>query len=64
MQDLADALGMQKGSLYYYIESKKEELLRRLLEQATSYLAFQIDEICAADRPPAEKLRWALDTTL
>jgi AcrR family transcriptional regulator len=51
MQDLADALGMQKGSLYYCVESK-EELLRRLLEQATSYMAFQIDEIYAADLPP------------
>lgn len=59
MQDLADALDMQKGSLYYYIDSK-EELLRHLLERATSFLAFQIDEIYAADLPPVEKLRWAL----
>lgn len=59
MQDLADALDMQKGSLYYYIDSK-EELLRRLLERATSFLALQIDEIYAADLPPREKLRWAL----
>ena len=60
MQDLADALGIQKGSLYYYIESK-EELLRRLLERATSFLTFQIDEIYASDLPPAEKLCWALE---
>ncbi len=60
MQDLADALGMQKGSLYYYIESK-EELLRRLLKRATSFLTSQIDEIYASDLPPAEKLRWALE---
>jgi AcrR family transcriptional regulator len=60
MQDLADALGMQKGSLYYYIQSK-EELLRRLLERATTFLATQIDEIYAADLPPAEKMRWALE---
>jgi AcrR family transcriptional regulator len=60
MQDLADALGMQKGSLYYYIESK-EELLRRLLERATSFLTSQIDEIYASDLPPAEKFRWALE---
>jgi AcrR family transcriptional regulator len=59
MQDLADALEMQKGSLYYYIDSK-EELLRRLLERATSFLALQIDEIYASDLAPAEKLRWAL----
>jgi AcrR family transcriptional regulator len=59
MQDLADALEMQKGSLYYYIDSK-EELLRRLLERATSFLAMQIDEIYASDLAPADKLRWAL----
>ncbi len=60
MQDLADALGVQKGSLYYYIDSK-EELLRRLLERATSFLGAQIDEIYAADLSPAVKLRRALE---
>jgi AcrR family transcriptional regulator len=60
MQDLADALGLQKGSLYHYIDSK-QELLRRLLERATSFLAIQIDEIYDADCPPAEKLRCALE---
>ena len=60
MQDLADALGMQKGSLYYYINSK-EELLRELLEQATSILGAHIDEIYAADLSASEKLRRALE---
>ena len=60
MQDLADALGMQKGSLYYYIESK-EDLLREVLEQATSILGAQIDEVYAADLTAAEKLRIALE---
>ncbi len=60
MQDLADALGVQKGSLYYYIESK-EELLRRLLERAASFLGARIDEIYAADLSPVEKLRRALE---
>ena len=60
MQDLADALGMQKGSLYYYIDSK-EELLRVLLEQATSILGSQIDEIYAADLPSSEKLSRVLE---
>jgi len=32
VQDVADALGMLKGSLYYYIESK-EDLLYRLMEE-------------------------------
>jgi AcrR family transcriptional regulator len=60
MQDLANALGLQKGSLYYYIDSK-QELLRRLLERATSFLSTQVDEIYDADLPQAEKLRWALE---
>jgi AcrR family transcriptional regulator len=60
MQDLADALGVQKGSLYYYIESK-EELLRTLLERATSFLGARIDEIYAQDLSPVEKLRQALE---
>ncbi len=60
MQDLADALNLQKASLYYYIESK-DELLRRLLERATSLLGTQIDEIYAADFSPVVKLRLALE---
>lgn len=60
MQDLADALGVQKGSLYYYIDSK-EELLRRLLERATTFLGTQIDEIYAADLSPVDKLQRALE---
>ena len=60
MQDLADALGVQKASLYYYIESK-EELLRRLLERGSKLLGAQIDEIYAADLSPVEKLRHILE---
>jgi AcrR family transcriptional regulator len=55
MQDLADALGVQKASLYYYIDSK-EELLRQLLARATSVLGGQVDEIYAADLSPTAKL--------
>ncbi len=32
VQDVADALGMLKGSLYYYIDSKEDLLYRLLLE--------------------------------
>jgi AcrR family transcriptional regulator len=60
MQDLADALGIRKASLYYYIESK-EELLRRLLEHAFTLVGAQIDEIYATNLPPLEKLRRALE---
>ena len=50
MQDLADAFGVQKASLYYYIDSK-EELLRRLMERAIAILGTHIDEIYATDLP-------------
>lgn len=59
MQDLADALGMQKGSLYYYINSK-EELLWRLLERAMRVMTVHIDEIYVTDMPAEAKLRLAL----
>jgi AcrR family transcriptional regulator len=59
MQDLADALGVQKASLYYYVHSK-EELLRQLLEHAFTLVQTQIDEVYAADLTPTEKLRLAL----
>lgn len=60
MQNLADGLGVQKASLYYYIESK-EELLYQLLERAALLLETRIDEIYAANLAPAEKLRQALE---
>lgn len=60
MQDLADALGVQKGSLYYYIDSKAE-LLRRLLERATNFLGSRIDEVYATDLSSPDKLRQALE---
>lgn len=59
MQELADALGVQKSSLYYHVESK-EELLLRILEEGSRLQAAQIDEIYAADICPTEKLRRAL----
>ena len=55
MQDLAEALGVQKASLYYYIESK-QDLLYSLFERANSILGGQIDEIYASDLSPTEKL--------
>ena len=59
MRDLANALGVQKASLYYYLKSK-EDLLRRLLEHAFSIVQSQIDDIYATDLSPTEKLRLAL----
>jgi AcrR family transcriptional regulator len=56
MQDIADAVGLNKGSLYYYIASK-EELLVRLFEGRTQKVLGAIDEVASADAPPLERLR-------
>ncbi len=59
VQDIADAVGLQKGSLYHYISSK-EELLSKIFERGTGALTQRLQEIIASDAPPAEKLRRAM----
>ncbi|MFQ5595870.1 MAG: TetR/AcrR family transcriptional regulator [Anaerolineae bacterium] len=59
MQDIADAVGMQKGSLYYHISSK-EELLFRISYSAISTITEHLEEIAAASLAPFEKLRAAI----
>ncbi len=60
MQDLANALDIQKASLYHYIESK-EELLLRILDYGGRLLRDRVEEVQATNLPPAEKLRLALE---
>jgi AcrR family transcriptional regulator len=48
VQDIADALGMLKGSLYYYIETK-EDLLARLLEEIHNDVDKILEESLARD---------------
>ena len=60
MQDIADAVGLKKGSLYHYIESK-EQLLYRIFEQSTGALTRRLQEILASDAPPVDKLRDAIE---
>ncbi len=60
MQDIADAVGLYKGSLYHYIGGK-EELLVRAFERAMAALLSEIERIAAEPRvPPAEQLRRAI----
>lgn len=59
MQDIADAVGLQKGSLYYYISSK-EELLFKIFERSTGALTQRLEEIIACDLSPTEKLEEAI----
>jgi len=61
MQEIADVVGMQKGSLYYYI-SGKQELLFRILERAIDTITARVDEIYRSDLSPRDKLRRAIIT--
>jgi AcrR family transcriptional regulator len=59
VQDIAEAVGLQKGSLYHYISSK-EELLFKIFERGTGALTKRLQEIIASDVSPADKLRLAM----
>ncbi len=56
VQDIADAVGILKGSLYYYIDSKQDLLFRVLSEVLDDALVI-IEELQAMDVPPLLKLR-------
>jgi AcrR family transcriptional regulator len=56
VQDVAEALGILKGSLYYYIDTK-EDLLYRLLEQVHDDFDAVLDEwVVAQGLEPLERL--------
>jgi len=59
MQEIADAVGMQKGSLYYYI-SGKQELLFMILDRAIDTITARVEEIYRSDLSPGEKLWQAI----
>ncbi|MEA3350701.1 MAG: TetR/AcrR family transcriptional regulator [Chloroflexota bacterium] len=63
MQDIADAVGLKKASLYYHISSKQEILLA-LLDQALDLLIEQIQAATNHDSAPPEKLQRAMRTYL
>jgi AcrR family transcriptional regulator len=55
MQDIADAVNLQKASLYHHFSSKQEILLA-LLDQALDMLIEQVSAVLAQDIPSDEKL--------
>ena len=56
MQDIADAVHLQKASLYHHFVSKQEILLR-LLDQALDLMTEQVGRVFMQDLPADEKLR-------
>ncbi|HET8777399.1 MAG TPA: TetR/AcrR family transcriptional regulator [Candidatus Limnocylindria bacterium] len=59
MQDLGEALGMNRGSLYHYINGK-DELLWAILNRALDVLEVRVLPILEADRPAVERLTDAI----
>lgn len=59
MQDLGEALGMNRGSLYHYIAGK-DELLWAILNRALDLLEARVLPVLDADNPPTERLAHAI----
>jgi AcrR family transcriptional regulator len=55
MADIADAVNLQKASLYHHIASKQEILLA-LLDRALAMLTAQIEPLAISSTPPDKKL--------
>jgi TetR/AcrR family transcriptional regulator, cholesterol catabolism regulator len=55
-QDIADRVGMYKGSLYYYVDSK-EDILYRIGRKVYTDLKRKQAAAAEADAPPLERLR-------
>jgi TetR/AcrR family transcriptional regulator, cholesterol catabolism regulator len=56
LEDIAGEVGMWKGSLYHYIDSK-EELLLAVVKDPAEHLLNDLREVVSLDLPSTEKLR-------
>lgn len=59
LQDLADAIGLQKGSLYHYIDSK-EDLLFGIAQYSHEFFTELVVSQDATSGKPSERLTWLL----
>lgn len=60
IQDIADELGLLKGSLYYYIDTK-ETLLRRIFETSHEQVQEIAEKYTASEEPALVRLRGFLN---
>lgn len=59
MQDIAEAVRLQKASLYHHVSSKQEILLA-ILDQTLDLLIERMSAVLAMDLPPDQKLHQAI----
>ncbi|HSL97571.1 MAG TPA: TetR/AcrR family transcriptional regulator [Candidatus Deferrimicrobiaceae bacterium] len=59
MQDLGQALAMNRGSLYHYIAAK-DDLLWTILTRAFDRLEARVVPVLSSDAPPLDRLRGAI----
>ncbi|HKQ64483.1 MAG TPA: TetR/AcrR family transcriptional regulator [Methylomirabilota bacterium] len=59
VQDIADAVGILKGSLYHHVKSK-EDLLYLIVKEPIARIYERMSEIVASELPASEKLRRAI----
>jgi len=63
MQDIADAVHLQKASLYHHVSSK-QEILVSVLDNALDLLIEKLEDVVALTLPPQKKLRRAIEVYL
>ena len=61
IRDIADSVGLLKGSLYHYIRSK-EDLLARLFDGALEETVGELQRVVEGDGSPRERLRAMVKT--
>jgi AcrR family transcriptional regulator len=59
MQDIADAVHLQKASIYHHVENK-QDILFTILEQALDMLIADMRAVVDSDLTPQEKLQLAM----
>jgi AcrR family transcriptional regulator len=59
MQDIADAVQLQKASIYHHVESK-QDILFTILEQALDMLIADMRAVVDSDLAPEERLQLAM----
>ena len=63
MQDIADAVNLQKASLYHHVSSKQEILLA-ILDEALNLLTERLQPVLLEPVPPEERLQLAIKVYL